>query len=74
MFKTAPDWYIALMKAGVLVGLLGIFPAIRVEAIIWGVADGQIVVWLMIVLLVSILMPLIFTDTRRLLLGEAKSK
>ncbi|WP_339193958.1 hypothetical protein MKY95_19350 [Paenibacillus sp. FSL P4-0176] len=73
MFKIAPNWYVKLMKVCAIVGLLGILPATFLEAAIWGVADGQIIYWLLIVFLVSILMPLLFSDTRNALLGATKS-
>lgn len=74
MLKVAPPWYVKLIAIGLMFGLLGIFPSLLIEVAIWGVADGRIMVWLMVVLLISILMPLLFSDTRRMLFYETKNK
>lgn len=72
MFENAPYWYVKVMGIFLFVGLLGIIPSLLIETLIWGIADGQIVRWVLIIFLISVLMPLLYKDTRKFIFTENK--
>lgn len=72
MFKKMPNWYARLAMTCFFIGIFMIFPSMLIEALIFGIVEGYIVVPIVIVMFFPMIFSVAFKDVRETTTYENK--
>ncbi len=60
-----PCWYGEFAVYSFFIGIIGIFPSMILEVLLWGVVNGYIVLWIILLAFIPLISTIIFKDFRK---------